>query len=134
MSPRHARERGFTLIEVLVAFVIVMLALGVVYEGIAGGIEATRITNRTEEALSRAQSHLAAVGHGMRIAPGTQAGDDGSLFHWQVHIVPEQSGHRGQGVIVLYRVEVSESWPDIAAQGGRRTVVLRTQRLGGAAE
>jgi general secretion pathway protein I len=127
------REHGFTLIEVLVAFVIAMLALGVVYEGIAGGIEATRIANRTEDALSRAQSHLAAVGQGTRITPGTQDGDDGSGFQWQVHIAPEaeQSARLDPGgAVVLYQVDITESWPDSAGPGGRRAVVLRTQRLG----
>ncbi|MBB2202579.1 pseudopilin I [Gluconacetobacter tumulisoli] len=124
-------EAGFTLIEVLIAFVIAMLALGVVYEGMVGGIAATQIANRTEEAISRAQSHLAAVGHGMRVVPLVQGGDDGSGFTWQIRIVPEQSGVLDHGpAMVLYQVEVSESWPDLSASGGRRTVVLRTRRLG----
>ncbi|GBQ89351.1 general secretion pathway protein I [Gluconacetobacter johannae DSM 13595] len=132
MSPvMRDRDAGFTLIEVLIAFVIAMLALGVVYEGMIGGIAATQLSNRTEEAISRAQSHLAAVGHGLRIAPLVQGGDDGSGFTWQIRIVPDQSGTADHGsAMVLYRVDVTESWPDATPSGGRRAVVLHTRRLG----
>ncbi|WP_373319857.1 type II secretion system protein, partial [Kozakia baliensis] len=40
------RDDGFTLIEVLVAFVITMLALGLVYEGVTSGLQATRVSVR----------------------------------------------------------------------------------------
>jgi general secretion pathway protein I len=129
--PIREQDAGFTLIEVLVAFIIAMLALAVVYEGMQGGIEATQVANRTEEALSRARSHLAAVGHGMRIVPLAQDGDDGSGFRWQIRIVPELAATSGLAPsMVLYQVQVTESWPDTASAGGRRSLVLRTRRLG----
>ncbi|MBB2205317.1 type II secretion system protein [Gluconacetobacter takamatsuzukensis] len=120
------RQAGFTLIEVLVAFVIVTLALAVAYRGMLDGIAATRLSNRTQEALSRAQSHLAAVGHGMRLGPLEQDGDDGSSFHWHVRIVPAGTS----AGLALYQVQVTESWPDPSAGSGRRAVDLHTLRLG----
>ena len=135
--PSRPSDAGFTLLEVLVAFVIAALALGVLFEGAVEGIRSTRIADRTQEALSRARSHLATVGHGVVLAPTTQEGEDGSLYHWSLRIVPLQSatGAGGGGAqaprFVLYGVQVTESWPDAAAGGDHtRAVVLRTERVG----
>ncbi len=126
-----ARDGGFTLLEVLVAFAIAALALGVLFEGAVGGIRSTRIADRTEEALSRARSHLAAVGQGTPLGPGTQEGDDGSGFHWSVRIRPLQSALTSSSRVVLYAVQVTESWSEgDARDDATRSVVLRTERLG----
>ncbi len=125
------RDDGFTLLEVLVAFAIAALALGVLFEGAVGGLRSTRVADRTEEALSRAQSHLAAVGQGMPLGPGTQEGDDGGGYHWSVRIRPLRSAVSTSARIVLYAVQVTESWS--AGGGGAdttRSVMLRTERLG----
>lgn len=148
-------DAGFTLLEVLVAFVIAALALGVLFEGAVEGIRSTRIADRTQEAMSRAQSHLATVGHGVALAPSSQEGEDGSGFHWSLRIVLLQSaaigssggsgngpgggfGNGGAGSAgkqapraTLYAVQVTESWSDEAAAGDHtRSVTLRTERLG----
>lgn len=156
-SPGATRsgDAGFTLLEVLVAFVIAALALGVLFEGAVEGIRSARIADRTQEAMSRAQSHLATVGHGVALAPSTQEGEDGSGFHWNLRIVPLQSatigstGGSNNGMngasnnsgtgpgnaqaprAVLYAVQITESWPDEAAAGDHtRSVTLRTERVG----
>ena len=125
-----AGDAGFTLLEVLVAFVIAALALGVLFEGAVGGLRSTRVADRTQEALSRAQSHLAAVGHGTPLGAATQEGDDGSGYHWSLRIRPLQSAAVGPSRLVLYAVQVTESWSDGSSQGAGRSVVLRTERLG----
>lgn len=129
-TPRTSdQQAGFTLIEVLVAFVIVTLALAVAYRGMLDGITATQLSNRTQDALSRAQSHLAAVGHGMQLTPLDESGEDGSTFHWHVRITPGQTATGTSSGLVLYQVQVTESWPDPSVGSGRRAVVLHTLRL-----
>ncbi len=129
-----ADDAGFTLLEVLVAFVIAALALGVLFEGAVEGLRSTRVSDRTEEALTRARSHLATVGHGVALRPTTQEGEDGTSFHWSLRIVPEQSAAGSGGPqaprLVLYAVQVTEAWPDAGSGDGTRAVVLRTERLG----
>ncbi len=133
-SPPPADDAGFTLLEVLVAFVIAALALGVLFEGAVEGLRSTRVADRTEEALTRARSHLATIGHGVTLRPTTQEGEDGTSFHWSLRIVPEGSAAGGGGPqaprLVLYAVQVTESWPDAGSGDGTRAVVLRTERLG----
>lgn len=123
------RQAGFTLIEVLVAFVIVTLALTVAYRGMLDGVTATQLSNRMQDALSRAQSHMAAIGHGMQLAPLEQGGDDGSTFHWHIRITPAQTATGTSSSLALYHVQVTESWSDPSAGSGRRAVVLRSLRL-----
>lgn len=119
-------DGGFTLIEVLIAFVIVALSLGALYEGMLGGVTAGHVATATREALSRAQSHMEAIGHGMTAGPFTQSGEDGHGFRWRIAMTPLQ----GNGRATLYHVRVTESWPDATTPGGERSVTLTSLRLG----
>jgi general secretion pathway protein I len=129
-------ERGFTLLEVLVAFVIAALALGLLYEGALGGLVATRVAGQVEEATSRARSHLAVVGHGTAISPGDTQGDDGGGYRWRLSIrrTATAPAARGDAVTVargphaaLYAVTVRISWE---GDGGVREVRLDSERVG----
>jgi len=115
-----ASEGGFTLIEVLIAFIIVALTLGVVYRGMLDGVAAGHVATATREALSRARSHLDAIGHGMTPGAFTQSGEDGHHFHWRITMTPLE--HRGG--TALYHVTVMESWPDAFTLSGQRAVTL----------
>jgi len=79
-------DDGFTLIEVLVAFVIAALALSVLTQAGLDGIRGATLAARTQEAVARAQSHLAAIGDAPQ--PGDRQGDEGDGFHWHVRIAP----------------------------------------------
>ena len=125
-------ERGFTLLEVLVAFVIAALALGVLYGGTVSGLRAARTAGRYEEAVSRARSRLATVGHGTLLAPGDRRGDDGGGFRWRVRVAPVATAPAASGTdaaagphIGLFDVSVAISWDD---GGAERRVELDSQR------
>ena len=129
-------ERGFTLLEVLVAFAIASLALLVLFQGALAGLRSADIAGRYEEALTRARSRLAALGGSL--VPADKQGEDGSSYHWRVRISPVASTVSGNGVVggapavrtTLYAVTVEVSWQE----GGRRRVVeLDSKRLGTAA-
>ena len=61
---------GFTLLEVVVALAIAALALVGLFQAGSGGLFAVDTAARAEEAVQRAQSHLAAVG---RDSPSSKA-------------------------------------------------------------
>ncbi len=131
-----ASERGFTLLEVLIAFVIAALALGVMFDAALGGLRATQTASQYQEALSLARSHLAAVGV-LGVTAREAAGDDGRGFHWKVTIKPagtatvprgpDEDPSAPQAKLVLYALSVVETW---AADGGERQVRLDSARLG----
>ena len=119
-------ERGFTLLEVLVAFVIAALALGVLFRGTLDGLRAAQTAGRYEEAVTRAQSRLAVLTAGS-LTPGDRQGDDGNGFHWRERITPVASSPQAAGgSLTLYAVSVAVSWTD----GSRRTVELDSERIG----
>ena len=130
------RERGFTLLEVLVAFVIAALALGVMFVASLGGLRATDTASRYTEALSLAQSHLAAVGT-TAIAVRDASGEDGRGFHWHVTIKPvgtvsipraiDEDPATPLAKSTLYAVSVVETWH---GDGGERQVRLDSARIG----
>ena len=120
-GPIRHQDAGFTLLEVLVAFVIAALALGVLFQGSIGGLRSARISGQYQEALSRARSHLAAVGHGSRLVAGEQQGDDGRGFLWRVRTAPAGRVPMARGdaatvargpVATLFNVAVTVSWRD----------------------
>src|ERR1700680_3114359 len=126
-------ERGFTLLEVLVAFIIAALALGALFRGTLDGLRATQVASRYEQAVTRAQSHLAALTVAGSLVPGDRQGDDGGGFHWRVRITPLIAARiaaspppGSRNAPGLYAVSVAVSWMD----GSTRTVELDSERIG----
>jgi len=130
-------ERGFTLLEVLVASVIAALAFGVLLPAAVGGIATVRNAGHYETAMTLARSHLALLGRNMATVAEASHGSDGP-YDWEVRVTPESVAGSGGGIVnwylhkdepsaTLYGVSVIVSW-----QTGdrRREVRIDTQRLG----
>lgn len=143
MRPRD----GFTLLEVLIAFVIAALALGVMFDAILGGLRAGADAGQVEEALVLARSRLAladyAVGSGA-VPAGEQTGDEGRGFKWRVTVVPAAdvpmphigpdtvgivNGDRAVARAALYAITVVVSWPGPARTHEVRLATARLVRL-----
>jgi general secretion pathway protein I len=94
-------------------------------------VAAVHLADRSSEALTRARSHLAAVGHGIPLRTQTQEGDDGGGFSWSLRIRPLQSASMIQGSDpqhpsreTLFEIRVTESWE---GPQGQRGVTLTTR-------
>ena len=127
-----AREHGFTLLETVVALAIASMAFVALFQAGSTGLFAVDAASRADEALERAQSHLAAVAAGASLIAGDTEGDDGSGYHWHLHVQPIASRPLAQqdngpaGIATLFDIEVSITWP---ARHHQRAVVLRSERL-----
>jgi general secretion pathway protein I len=132
-TDRSLQRGGFTLLEVVVALAIAGLALVGLFRAGSGGLLAVDTAARAEEAVQRAQSHLAAVGRDAALVEGEFTGDDGAGYRWTLRVRPlttrQSLGQDGisPATTTLFSVEVAISWP---ARAGERSVVLRTSRLG----
>jgi general secretion pathway protein I len=113
------REAGFTLLEVMVAFVIASLASLVLYQAGFNGVSQAATAARYQEALARAQSRLASIGVLTPLAPEQLSGDDGGGYTWHLRIAPRADN----GLVTLYDVRLTESFGD-------REVTLATEKLG----
>ena len=82
------RRRGFTLLEVLVAFAVLAVALGVAFEIFATGLRGTRSADALTRAVLIAESRLAGVEIETELIPGTSEGetDDGTRWPTSVRL------------------------------------------------
>ncbi len=124
------RDPGFTLLEVLVAFIIAALALGVLFQGGIGGLTTANAAARYDEALSRAQSHLVMASAGPDFQAQDRQGDEGGRYHWHLRIqllglAPAIDATKP--VPALYGIAVSMAWPDGLHT---RSLTLQTERVG----
>ena len=126
------RSAGFTLLEVVVALAIAAVALVGLFQAGSGGLFAVDTAARVQEAVQRAQSHLAAVGRDAALIQGDFTDEDGGGYRWQLRVRPVGSrqvptGTNANETQTLFDVEVAISWP---GHSGDRAVVLKTLRLG----
>src|SRR5579875_2870248 len=112
---RAGRAAGFTLLEVMVAFLIAALAAVVLYRSGFSGAAETAAGALYEEATLRAQSRLASIGTLTALQPEHLSGADGGGFRWEVVITERGRAPR----LGLYAVRVTERF-------GRRSVSLVT--------
>src|SRR5688572_6071827 len=87
------RERGFTLVEVVVAFLLLSLVLASGFELFTTGMRRAIDLEERSQALAIAQSQLASAGVEQQLKEGSAAGqsDDGK-FRWVTTIARSQEG------------------------------------------
>ncbi|MEN1960998.1 type II secretion system protein [Luteimonas sp. MJ246] len=88
-APDARRQRGYTLLEVLVAFVVLALALTFLLGTLSGGTRQVRWSADAGRAALHAQSLLADVGVGEALRPGRAEGDlEDGRYRWQIEVAP----------------------------------------------
>jgi len=96
------RARGFTLLEVLVAFALLAVAAVLLLGLLANGLRATARAERVNEAAAHARNLLDNAGRIERLRPGVQSGElDGGRFRWTLRVRP-----------------LAEFWPETGAAAG----------------
>jgi len=82
------RQRGFTLLEVLVAFVLLSLTLGVILQIFSGGLRNAAAAAHYTKATVVADSKLAMLGAEFPLTEGEMSGEEG-IYLWRMTIKPE---------------------------------------------
>lgn len=128
------RQGGFTLLEVLVAFAILGVSLGVLLQTFATGLRNTALAEEYTLATLHAESILAAIGIEEPIQEGGLQGEINEQFSWRAFMSVYQDNEESeseefnQGLPVTpYQVIVEVFWE--AGSGKTRSVVLETLRL-----
>ncbi|HEY5973008.1 MAG TPA: prepilin-type N-terminal cleavage/methylation domain-containing protein [Pseudoxanthomonas sp.] len=86
---RAHRQSGFTLIEVIIAFALLALALTLLLGSLSGAARQIRQADDTGRATLHAQSLLAQVGVGESLEPGLEEGEfEDGRYRWTLEIAP----------------------------------------------
>ncbi|WP_334433612.1 type IV pilus modification PilV family protein [Bradyrhizobium sp. AZCC 1610] len=123
MLARRDGERGFALIEILVAFVILALGLGAISTGVVVAMRSDARTQVNRTALRVAQSRLEAAGISEALAPGYREGLIANKFRWRQTVTElrpasdtrsPQGGRPApaNGALKSFWVEVAVETPD----------------------
>lgn len=88
--PMHRRSPsgGFTLLEVVVAFVIMALVFGAVFQTFSVGLRNTQLAGDYATAVVHAESKLAQIGIEEPLEEGVKHGRFGRLYGWRQTVRP----------------------------------------------
>ena len=92
IAARRRGERGFALLEILVAFVVLALGLAAVLTGVSVAMRSDAKTQTSRSVLRVAQSRLEAAGVTEGLAPGQHEGRVGNYYTWRQTVTAVQSG------------------------------------------
>ena len=147
MSRNRQTGRGFTLLEVMLAFVVLATAMGLLVGMLANGLKQVRQAQGETEATLYAQSLLDQLGVLEPLATGSREGGfDNDRYHYRLDIseaqdpVPLQPSTPlpdllvGIGAPKLYRIVLDVSWGAALPAQQLRFVILRARNPTAASE
>jgi general secretion pathway protein I len=124
------RGRGFSLLEVLIAFAIAALALGMLYRIMGGSARQTVTLSQHERAMLLAESLLAAYDSVPEQGLDEGEGAQNSSFDWRVRSQPYPTpANNASQAPRLHEVQVSVQWLDGDAPRTFELSTLRPERL-----
>ena len=129
MRSTAQNNRGFTMIEIVVALLVLSIASAVIFEGFSVGFRNARTADDFTQAVLIAQSKLAPAGVSEPLSPGVTSGDELDKYTWTVtvdaiEVVTDDAATPSQ--LRPFSVAVDVVWSDGATE---RTVSLSTLRL-----
>jgi len=115
LNPKAASTSGFTLIEVLLAAVILTTGIAIVFRGFSTGLRAASFAEKETIAALLAQTLITNVESEETLSVGTEEGDfedqyEGEYpgYRWRIE-VDESEDETTSG---LYEVKITVFWPN----------------------
>ncbi len=127
MRTRSGKSRGFTLIEVLVAFLILAFSLGALFNVFSGSLRSVRQGEDYAHAAALARAQLRLIDADGVAGQGIETGETEDGFRWEVEFspLPDSVAQAGDGDFEPVAVTATVSWGAL----NNRSVVLSTVRL-----
>ncbi len=111
MSP--TRQSGFSLLEVLVAFAILSMSLGILYQAFSNSLRNVGTSGDYSRAMIIAEARLAEAMADVPINEGSDQGEVEGRYQWKVMV--QRYEYEGEEIVsrfTPYQVEVVVSWQD----------------------
>ena len=129
MRARQRHSQGFSLIEILVAFMILAMSLTVIFRIFSGGTRNVALSEDYAQAVLVAQSKLSTIGVSEPLERGVTAGEWGPGFRWEREVeryLPWEDDKELTTPMLAYRVTVNVDWEHA---GRSREISLSSVRL-----
>ncbi len=119
-------HKGFSLLEILVAFAIMAVALTLVLRIFGSGVNAAMVSEDYTLAVQIAESLMARTGVEAPLQSGEFSGIEGDRFAWHITLAPvegpavarqrrfssQQAQEMAQPAVKMMRIKVEVSWGD----------------------
>ena len=128
---RQNKQQGFSLLEILIAFSILALSLGILLKIFSAGVNTAMIAENYSAAVQLSESLMAKTGIETPLQTGQSTGLENNLYHWQVDVSPFTLNADDIDTKILtaelFKVKVTVNWGD--GNASDRQVELITLKL-----
>lgn len=118
-----SRQGGFSLLEVLIAFSILALSLGILLKIFSSGVNTAQVAEDYTVAVQLAESLIGQAGVVAPLQPGEISGEEQKKYHWMLSVTPHTLGFAnattadtGELPVTLFKVRIVVSWGDDGRQ------------------
>ena len=131
-STQNKRQGGFSLVELLVAFAIMAMSLGLLYRMAGGSARNTADVVQQQQAVWLAESIVAS--RNSVLPDGWQEDGESAGFKWRVRSQRHISGVQAPDLVGLHRIDVTVFWTMGSRPGQLELATLLPERKPGIGE